>query len=103
MVSSQARVPGKSRKTKGQVSVTIRGGIPFHKKERVIRTQVVGKAGKHIVTKSTKVVVPVVHSEPLEPLDALPDYPDLQEPPKLKKKGPSRSVAVSSLRSDRSQ
>ena len=98
MVTSGTRKPNKaagSRKTRCNVSTQIRKNIPFDKRAVVTRTQVACKVKNRVVTKSTKVVVPVTPSAPPEPDPLLHvDIGNTQTPDKPKRKGPSRSVAV---------
>ena len=88
----------KSKKAARRVSVAIRQGIPFNKGEVVTCTEVSRKVKNHLLTKSTKVLVAVAPSGPLDP--APPSPSDQDAPPtssKLARKGPSRSAAVSPL------
>lgn len=98
MVSSQKRKPDKPARTRKPgrlVSVEIRKNIPFNKNEVVTRTQVARKVKKCVVTKSTKVVVPMAPSAPSKLPDPSPsNHDDPQQPIRGTRKGPSRSVAV---------
>ena len=100
MVVSRGPKTTKPKKTTSRVSVEVRQNIPFKKKEVVTRTDISRKANGRVVTKSTKVVVPVAPSRPQKPLDPSlappPDQDDAPAPSKKKKrKGPSRSATVS--------
>ena len=96
MASSKGRKRGKVSMT---VSAGIRQGIPFNKKELVIRTQVAGKLKNRVLTKSTKVVVPLLASATSQPSDPHLQLPSDPDPPpiaaKQARKGPSRSASVS--------
>ena len=97
MVTWQGRKPSKSKKAR-RVSFEIRQNIPFEKKEIVTRTEISRKPNGRVVTKSTKLAVPVAPSRPPKPLDPSlappPDQDDAPTPSKQKRKGPSRSAAV---------
>ena len=96
MVVSQGRKTTKSKKTASRVSVEIRRNIPFKKEDFVTRTDISRKANGRVVTKSTKVVVPIAPPKPLDPpLAPPPDQDDAPAPSKKKRKGPSRSATVS--------
>ena len=87
----------KSRKVARRVSVGIRENIPFNKKEVVTRIEVVRKVRTRVLTRSTKVVVPVTPSAPLHLYPSLPSESNHDTPPtpaKQAHKGPSRSAAV---------
>ena len=82
----------KSKKAVHRVSV---GRIPFNKGEIITRTEVSRKVKNRLLTKSTKVVVPVAPSNPLDPSPLLPSDQDAPPTPsKPTRKGPSRSAAV---------
>lgn len=102
MVVSQDRKKAKSKKAARRVSAGVRQNIPFKTGEVVTRTEVSRKVKNRVVTKSTKVVVPIVASGPPKPPDPPPLPPSDQDdstPSKKKqkkpRKGPSRSAAVS--------
>ena len=67
MVVSQGHKTTKSKKTASRVSVEIRQNIPFKKEDVVTRTDISRKANGHVMTKSTKVVVPIAPPKPLDP------------------------------------
>jgi hypothetical protein len=98
MVVSQERKNTKSNKAPRRVSVGIRKNIPSKKGEVVTRTEVSRKHKNRVVTKSTKLVVPMVPPGPPKPPDPLllpPPDQDAPTPSKPRRKGPSRSAAVS--------
>jgi hypothetical protein len=86
------------KKTTRRASGGIRQNIPFNIAEVITRTEVARKVKNRVLTKSTKVVIPVVPSSQFEPPDFSPPSPPDQEvptiPSKQTRKGPSRSVAV---------
>jgi hypothetical protein len=82
------------KKAAPQVSVGIRKNIPFNKEEVVMRTEVARKVGNRVLTKSTKVVVPVAPSAPLNLPSPPPDHDAPPTPAEQARKGPSRSAAV---------
>src|ERR1700753_965037 len=97
MVVTQECKP-KPKKVARRVSVGIRQNIPFKKTEVVTRTIVSRKLKNRVVTKSTKVVVPIAPSFPSGPSDSSHLPPSNQDTPptpsKQARKGPSRSAAV---------
>ena len=102
MVSAQKRKSSKSSGSKkaSQVSIRIRENIPFNKREVVTHTQVARKVGQCVITKSTKVVVPITPSKPSNlhpPLPSERDPSECDNPlPTTRQacKGPSHLVAV---------
>jgi hypothetical protein len=88
----------RSKKATRRVSGAIRNNIPFNKAEVITHTQVARRLKKRVLTKSTKVVVPVVPSGASKLLDSsppsLPDQDIPSIPSKRTRKGPSRSAAV---------
>lgn len=97
MVVTQERKNAKSKKAARRVSSGIRHNIPFKKSEVVTRTEVSRKVKNRIVTKFTKVVVPIVPSGPSKPPDPSlvpPSDQDAPTPSKQPRKGPSRSASA---------
>jgi len=96
MVSAKGRKRGKPAKN---AFAGIRQGIPFDQEELVTRHQVAGKLKNRVLTKSTKVVVPLPPSIPSEPSGPHLQPPSDQDPPPIPstrtRKGPSRSASVS--------
>lgn len=89
--------PGRAKrgKTRGRANVQIRTSVPYDENEVVGSTRVVRKANGRVFTATTKAVVPLEPSIPLdlpEPLE--PPNPDIQPTDELRHKKPSRSVAV---------
>ena len=95
MVSTQKKKASKSKKAPRRVFFIIRHGIPYNEDEVVTRVKVLRKSKGRVITKSTKVVVPIVPSAPPNLPPPPPSEHDTPPTtPKQARKGPSRSVAV---------
>ena len=91
----RSKPPGAAGTRKAGRRVEVRTNIPFNKNEVVTRTQIARKLKNRVVTKSTKVVVPIVPSTPSGQADPPPsNQDDPQMSHKEMRKGPSRSAAV---------